>query len=177
MRTKLKGRLTISKPHYSSGEDSVEITLVDELSGIEAFMIKATLEDFAKALFSSGHKPCEYEYVPNAPLGMLREYKTELVFVPSRYSASSFFNDKKREDSGERFVASFEVDGWKASLSDLSNNHHWTREPLPPGKKPGSDSMVRVGFIRYVAPPASTQSASTPEPRESSEKQTNAGKK
>jgi len=68
---------------YGGGADEppIRITITDEGSRCVAVEARVSLEDFAKALFSSG-ADCAFEFNDSGRIGMLSENKEELVPVP-----------------------------------------------------------------------------------------------
>lgn len=133
----LSGRLTISRCNTGV----VRLELIDDRSFSRVVEIEISKEEFAEALFAHAQRPCSFELSDLSLVGKRREHKQELVYVPDVVRIT-------KESDATKLLKSFEVDGWRGRLSDLTNHHNWTREPLPKGKKEGR--MVRVTFVRYV---------------------------
>jgi hypothetical protein len=111
----LKATLQISRA--SGGrydEKPMHITVTDELSGCRVCELYMRLDEFTKALMSSEGK-ASMEYYTNAPIGMKAENKTEVV--PCEFTVYG-------DENIDAALKPFEVDGWKARRSDLSNHHY-----------------------------------------------------
>lgn len=133
---KLQGTLSISKVHASHEPNYVSLTVTDTLSGCEMVEVKISLEEFASALFSMANRPCEVEFNDSGPIGLKREYKTEVVFVPGDW------NDRKK--NAKRAVKKFETDGWKGCVEDCENSHRRVGGHVDGG------ANYTVSFTRYV---------------------------
>lgn len=130
MNTKLlKGKVRISR--WTGGGNphtGITISLVDEISRSQCVEIHLTIEALGMCLTQS-EQECEFEWRPDV-VGMTVENKTEVVL----YDCTN--KDQKVLDKA---LAPFEVDGWKARRSDMSNHHRRT----PSGEQ-------RVVFLRHV---------------------------
>lgn len=76
---KLKGKITISRPSYSTGEEYVEINVEDNNSHCNFLKIKFTYEEFTKALMGQAMIPILMEASHLDKVGLIRETKP-LVF-------------------------------------------------------------------------------------------------
>jgi hypothetical protein len=129
----LQGTITISRPQ---GRDVswIEITLHDELSGVEFATVYIDPANFAEALTGLGHVPCKFDLRPSL-VGKKAEHKEEIVpFEGGGYVKPGL----PRENAAAPYLAPFEIDGWKGRVDDLFNHHRHT----PNG--------YRVTFVRYV---------------------------
>lgn len=125
------GGLTIGRRSCSNREDFVSISIVDSLSRLEVVEAQIPLKDFSRALLGLAEVPADILFEPDDRLGKKREHKQELVKIPkSPYEASL---EEKLEALYE-----YEVDGWGAIHSDLSNKHGY------------EENGVRVTFERWV---------------------------
>ena len=128
---KLKGSIIITKrSHNREPYQTIGIEIEDETSGCRIALVELSLEQFATALTAS-HGDAEITLYESPHIGMKREGKTVQMPLP-RIGA--------KKDELKAIAAPFEVDGWVADLSDMTNPHRWA----------GND-MVSVGMIRYVA--------------------------
>lgn len=134
MSQTLSGKLSICRT--SSGE--IKIYLIDESSGCEIVDLAVSPHDFAEALTGMSHRPCEIEW-RTANLGKKHEHKTEEVPIPKDFP---YRTHAKFDAAADAALAAFEVEGWKADRSCLSNGHCRT------------DGGYRVSFHRYVPQPA-----------------------
>jgi hypothetical protein len=132
--TKLQGRISCSRNNH----DEIHIELEDVLSGCIVVEAKLDLETFAKLVTGQGFLPCEFKYF-EAPIGMKREGKYELVPVPP--SAYMF---EKNPLVYTQWLAPFMDGGWKPYVPDLFNHHNTVTKD--------GQTYQRVGFSRHVAP-------------------------
>lgn len=133
-REKMKGTITISRPHGSHGPEQVSIEVTDELSGTRVLTAKIPVEEFADVLFGSAHTPCEFDLYPDL-VGLKREHKEELVPFNGGY-----YPAQDRAEVAAKAFAPFEVDGWEGRADDLFNHHRQ------------GGGWSRVSFVRYVEP-------------------------
>ncbi len=129
---KLKGKLHISLPSCSTGKRAIHIEILDDLSGCQFVEVEVSLEDYVEASIGHRYVECDIDFAEKAPIGKLREYKTELVPRPPIAS------DKDQKRIGPKYLKPFEVDGWQGCLRDLFNPHKWQGD------------KVAVGFERWV---------------------------
>ena len=134
MGKKLAGTIQISRASGGIRDDMpVHITISDESSGCRVLEIYMSLEEYAKATFSSQGQ-CVIEHYPNGCfIGMKSENKTEIV-------PFDMFKDGRAEGAIDAALKPFEIDGWKARRSDMTNGH----DRVKGGQK--------VVFFRYVNP-------------------------
>ena len=132
----IKGRLTIAR----CSDDTVMIRLDDDAAGVTAVEIALSLLGYANAITNRGNVPCAFEFNDSGLVGTVREYKTEKVFVPECWEASS------KESVALVALAPLEVDGWVGRHSDTLNWHNRTGDPPPNGKK---GSWYKVLFERW----------------------------
>ena len=69
---KTKGKITISRPLYGDGQNSISIEVTDELSGMRFLGVKLSYEAFAEAITGLGYRPCEIETRGLENLGKVR---------------------------------------------------------------------------------------------------------
>lgn len=131
---KLSGKITISKT-MGRDESPVFIQIDDEISGCRFVQINMTLENFAEAMFGRGWIPCSLEVNLDAPIGMKAEHKEEIV------PFNCWSSGKNQEDAISKALSPFEIDGWSARRSDMTNGHCRA-----------GDKGQRVVFFRHVDP-------------------------
>jgi len=140
----LKGVITISRPS-GSGPERIEIEVQDKLSGVKFFEATIGLADFTRALTARGDVPIRFNFRPKL-VGLKREHKTEIVFVPD----GKFMNAEVR---GRKAVQPYFVDGWTGDWKDTQNGHnrndHGVAGKYPDGTV-GPGSTYRVKFVRWV---------------------------
>lgn len=130
----LAGYVTISRASGGPADaEPIHITIDDEISGCRVLDLYMRLDEFAKAVTSSQGK-ASIRHFRSAPVGMKAENKTEIVPYKHAYG-------KDHSEDEAKALGPFEVDGWRARRSDLSNHHHYVSE----GKQ-------RVTFFRHVNP-------------------------
>ena len=137
---RLKGNITISKVTQSKGPGYISITISDENSHCTIVNVEVPFEQFALAITGLGHQPCALEYYEGAPIGKVRECKTELIEAPG------YVPVLEREAIGRSILAPYEVDGWKGYVDDLFNSNKSVRT-----KNPDDPIKRRVGFSRYIS--------------------------
>ncbi len=132
----IKAQLTISRLSGHTEGRPIRIEVGDEASGVTFLRLRLSLENFASALTGLGCVECDGTFWEDAPVGEIRETKTELIPRPG-------WNDRqKREAIAADLLKPFETDGWKGTASDLFNHHH------------ARGDNQAVSFHRYVDPPA-----------------------
>lgn len=135
----MKGRITISKVHNcSTREDTIHISIEDELSSIEFVRAEMSLEDFAKAITGQGLMPVEFELRGLKNVGKRLETKTELVYISSSPEEVSSSDQAIREA-----ISEYETDGWIGRDSDAKNHHNWVRDV-------DKRQVYRIHFCRWV---------------------------
>jgi hypothetical protein len=111
----------------------MHITITDVISGCRVCEIYMPLGEFALAITSSQGKG-EMEFWPKAPIGMKAQSKEEIVpFKPVTH--------KRNEQEVKAALSPFEIDGWRASESDLFNHY-----------RVAGAGKQRVTFFRHVDP-------------------------
>jgi hypothetical protein len=133
-RQVLKAKILATKIISHTEPDFVQLRIVDDLSGNIICDTKILLEQFATMLFSSPAS-CEVTRWPNAPIGLVRQSKTE--FVP--FSVTRKYKDREKV---KRFLKPFETDGWEGYPDDLFNENRLTEQD---GKR-----GYMVTFSRHV---------------------------
>lgn len=134
----VKGEISIGRYHGSGvGEESVYISIEDDAAGCMIVEVLMTPHEFAQVLTGSGNRPGTVKVYTDAPIGMIREHKTELV-------PSLDYSKRDNNKAINAVLKPFEVDGWKARKEDLFNHH----------MKRGNQSQV--SFVRHVNAPEST---------------------
>lgn len=134
-------RIRISAPTSNTRDDNwVELTVVCESSGCEFARIEMSMDDFTLATVGSREVIGKAELRLHAPIGKVREHKTELV---PRLKHGLLTKNLSVSKEARNAVAPFEVDGWCANVADLDNSHRWTKDDQ-------GRSMSRVSFIRFV---------------------------
>lgn len=114
----LKGKINISRMQKSNNDQYIELSLEDDAAGVTFVKAVLTLEDFAKALTGQGYIDTIITPRGLDLVGTIRQTKTE--FVPGVTN----WDVRQNSDILKEMVAPFEVDGWKARMSDLTNYHH-----------------------------------------------------
>ena len=132
MKTKpqpLAGKLTISLPTSSRIEEPMmEIRVQCALSGVEFIEVHVSPGDLMKAL-TTRFVDCTFTTRALSRIGSKSETKTELVEFNRWASSDKLSKERKGLNSHERsptidaLLAPFEIDGWRASVSDLFNRH------------------------------------------------------
>ena len=131
MEPLLAGSVIISRCSGSAVDDTpIHITVDDEISRCRVLEIYMSLEEFAKAITGS-YGDAKIEHFPKSPIGMKAENKTEIVPFDS-------YQDKEKDINAA--LKPFEVDGWKARRSDMTNGHCRVK------------NGQRVVFFRHVDP-------------------------
>lgn len=137
MSKKLKGKISLSRYTSNVRPDGVTISLIDESSGVQCVEIEISIETLGYIITGLSHQECTFEWRPDF-VGMIRENKTEIIpFTATNY--------KTRDQESAAALAPYEVDGWKGSITDMTNGHCRT----PSGQ--------RVGFRRFVPAPKEEQ--------------------
>tara|TARA_Y100000034_G_scaffold120665_1_gene163861 strand:+ start:1115 stop:1519 length:405 start_codon:yes stop_codon:yes gene_type:complete len=128
---KLPAHLTICK-QTGPGDDKVTITLVDKGSGCVITEAIMSLEDWAKATFSSMVE-VEVNLNTSRVIGKQHEHKTELITMKDKDGKTLSFEQLVEE------ALVYEDDYWRMRKNDLKNHHNWV-----------GTSQIRVTFDRYV---------------------------
>ena len=83
--------------------------------------------------------PCHSEFYADAPIGMKREMKTELVPRPD------LIRQIAQQDTAEAeaILSPYLVDGWQAREEDFFNPNRWKTGP-------NGEQLVAVSFYRWV---------------------------
>ena len=144
-RTGLAGKLTISRPSSFGGDDYISITVQDELSGSEIVEVRVGMAEFTRALTAFANQPCTVDIGAPEFAGSVRQHKMEAVRVRTRYGNTP----EERKAVEDEALLPFEVDGWTARRSDLSNSHRivqWGHNGDP------GFNTYSVTFTRSVRP-------------------------
>ena len=127
---KLKGTVIITKRSQTREPyRSIGIEINDNDSGCQIALVELSLEQFATALTAS-HGDAEITLYESPHYGMKRVGK-EVQMPRPKWAAT--------KEELKAIAAPFEVDGWKADLSDLTNHHQWS-----------SKDTVNVHMTKYV---------------------------
>lgn len=126
--------------------NGIVIEISDDASRLRMIEIKVTPEQFALALTGMSEVPCEGTFNDSGKVGMNRENKQELIFLPD-----------SAMDGSPAIAACvpFEVDGWLAHYDDMRNSNRIdkasgdSRDGVP-------GRWYRVTFVRYVGQPSCT---------------------
>lgn len=124
------GTICITYPRGDAYDGHVCISVEDAISSIEFISIFVPFAEFTKAL-STMNSDCKYELSGLENVGKKCEYKTEII---PRYRGD--YND---DEAKKKHIEKYEQDGWKGSLYDLMNHHHFVE-----------NDFVKVGFVRWV---------------------------
>lgn len=131
-RKLFKGTISLSRTHGGGHGALIHISIIDQISRTEFFDGFMSVEDFGNMITGLGFRPIEFEFRPDR-VGMRPENKVEIVDRPKSYDS------KTKQNEIDKALAPFEVDGWRADRSDLTNHH----------RRVGNDK-VRVRFFRHV---------------------------
>lgn len=137
---RLSGRMRISRTQSNQEDDYISLALTDVGSGVPFLNVKISLSAFAD-LLTNREAACDFELRWTDSVGMLREHKTENVFVPK----STW---EHRKAVAEAALVPHEVDGWKGSVTDAMNHHRRVTHD-------DGGTTYLVGFTRFVPRPAS----------------------
>lgn len=131
----MKGRIQIN-----GDREGAVVRIDDDSSGIRVLEVKLSLEEFAYALMSHGYIECEYDanYRNAAYFGSEVAVKSEEVPFDMYSSTAS----KRSEGAIAKALAPFEVDGWEARRSDMTNGHCRVKGSAEP--------LQRVVFTRFM---------------------------
>lgn len=134
----MKGSISIGRP---TPGDYIEITVEDDMSGVEFLRARVGLIDFAKMMTGLGNVDCEFDLYAKY-VGMKSEMK--VIDIPvQNYSIA------KHEK--EVILTPYQVEGWKARESDLGNHHNM--------KRTKDGYLCSVMFSRFV--PADSKEPTT----------------
>lgn len=137
-RLKHPARLSIS---YPTGGDSrrrvANIRIEDPISGCTIVDLEIDLYHWALAQTALQNRPAYMDFYAGG-FGKIPEYKHEWVGVDKK--------DYDIRNKREKYLKSFEVDGWRANISDLGNPHR--------GSERNGVRGYLVGFHRLVEPTA-----------------------
>jgi len=123
----------------------VVIRITDYASGVIVAEVEMTPDQFGNAVTGMNISPANRDggvtvitYEAERFFGTTQEYKTENVSpIPTDWP--KWGNEKTRQEFGSKWLALFEVDGWRGSPEDLFNAHR--RNP---------DGTYKVTFFRHV---------------------------
>jgi hypothetical protein len=126
---KLKGTMRVSHLQgFNEDTTPIHIEINDAASGCRVLDVYLAYDEFSKALTSSqGEATIEIRNLTN--IG--KKLESHECLVPFQFS-----NDSEKDIDAA--LKPFEVDGWKAWRSDMTNHHN------------GGNGMQRVRFFRYV---------------------------
>jgi hypothetical protein len=130
-QSQLKAKFIISRASGGQADEHpIHIELTDELSGCRVVSLWMRLDEFAKAITAS-YGEAIMDYYPDAPIGQKLETKT--VIVPFTMA------NGRNEAAPTKALKPFEIDGWSARRSDMTNHHCYV-----------PDKGQRVVFHRHV---------------------------
>jgi hypothetical protein len=112
-----EGKLTISRIQGGDVDQGIEIAVRDEKSHIEFFLVRISLEEFAKGLFNLCERPCVFELRGVDKVGWVHQHKD--VCVPIAHGYGPDFVARMRDE-----VSCYCTDGWEARDYDLQYNMH-----------------------------------------------------
>ena len=129
---KLNGKLSISRPSYSSGKEAITIKVMDEDAHLRILELEVPLENMMKALTGLSGVACEINMIENERFNLLgKELEIKTIFI----DCTDYKIETVKENAKE-----FEIDGWKADGYYLESfNHHRC-----------SNGKYEVNFSRYV---------------------------
>lgn len=133
----MKGNISVLR--YSS-TSTMKIELRDESSGVRFLEVELTAEDLMLALSGRSEMDCKFELKYVESIGKLREYKEEIVPIPT-------MGVRVSDEAIIRALEPFEVDGWSARREDAKNHHRFVEYSA-------EYSLYRVSFTRFVDQPA-----------------------
>lgn len=129
----MKGNISVIR--YSS-TSTMKIELQDEVSGLRFLEVELAASDLMLACTGLAGLPCEFELRYLESVGKRREYKEEIVPIPTLGASVT-------DESISKAFEPFEVDGWKGSQIDARNHHRFVEYK-------GEYSLYRVGFTRFI---------------------------
>lgn len=132
---KLNGKIIITRPTSASREgEYFNIAISDKLSGVQFLEVEISAVDFACALTAS-YRDCVFELRHPETVGMTAQGKTDVVPFERPWGLRGV----DLEAAITAALAPFEVDGWEARRSDMTNQHRRSGE-----------KGQRVHFSRHV---------------------------
>lgn len=130
-----EAKVSIHRMHGGDGTHPIRIEIEDATSGTRVCEISMSLENFAEAI--TGLSACKAKgHLWDGPVGYKSEYKIVNIFMPSGYVRT-----ENQKAVGGKYLAPYEVDGWKGRVDDLFNHH-----------KNSGENTYRVSFHRHVHP-------------------------
>lgn len=140
----LHGKLSISRPSGGGREHPVvTIDLRDELSRCQFLEVEIDPASLTLALTGKGEVPCWFRLRTESPIGQRAETKTEELWMNAIFAFDR--GSKRQEAYFDKLLQPYEVDGWKARRSDLTNSHNTVRRDHENRKV-----LQRVVFFRHV---------------------------
>lgn len=156
LRKRLPGKINIS-PSYGPDGMAFRVSIEDLSSGVNVVTAELSAEDFGRAL--STIVPCTYRVMGQAFVGKRRENKIETIFVPRGIRRDRYGTVDPDDPLLLQCLKPYEVDGWAASTSDVTNRHRFqyevegfakTQLALKVGLEDVEGDVVEVAFHRYV---------------------------
>jgi hypothetical protein len=127
---KLKGSIIITKrSHSREPYRNIGIEIEDDTSGCRIALVEIGFAEFADALTAS-YGEAEITLYESPYYGMKR-IGTVVQMPQPRIGAT--------KEELKAIAAPFEVDGWEADLSDLTNHHRWA-----------GNNLMNVSMTKYV---------------------------
>ena len=116
-------------------DDRIVLEIHDVKSGVVLMKVSMTYAEYGVLAAGGRSTDCELTLFRTDLAGATRETKTEAVDI-NKYGYSHEKADAKKA------VAPFEVDGWKARISDVFNGHRSFNK--------GDRRFSNVVFVRFV---------------------------
>jgi len=127
----LQGKLSISRVHCGHGDDYMNLSIVDESSGVQFVDVQIDIKTFMDVLTGMARQPCEFELRRPDRVGMIKEGKTVLMPQPE-WNAT--------DEDIEKLFFPFEINGWVGTRENIKNHHNYRGD------------RVQVSFHRFVEP-------------------------
>lgn len=125
------GLISIMRVQSSRDDDYISIEVEDDSSGVRFLEIKLSMHGFAKIITGLSSQNCEITTMRLNLLGSIAENKTEII--------PRLKGDARDDKAVAKHLKIYEINGWTARRSDVSNPHRWV----------GKDE-VTVVFFRNV---------------------------
>ena len=148
MTSTIKAGIRIGRVTSNRGPDTFRIEISDENSLTTFFDARFTTEQFAD-LVTTRTVTVDATWQP-ARVGTTYEHKEEIVPLIGYRGA---YADKAAQAAHfSPQLASYEVDGWMARMSDCTNHHRIVKSRPAFGLNGPTVYDVRVTFTRFVRP-------------------------
>jgi hypothetical protein len=140
---RIKGTITITRPHGGNAGDYASIRIQDDESRIHFVEVEVTLHGFAEALLGLGEVPMEADVRGLEYVGKTKVTETRQIVYPLKHA--------KREEMEEWLGENAKEDGWLVSTYLGARG---STSPHPDGQ------MLHYHVTKYVEP--STSNVSPP---------------